>query len=112
MIKYVKASYSGESTMYRGCSIIDMGDSYVCTNKFGTTIGQAKSEYDCEDIIDTYLNNSEAKSETDVEQDFMRLADAVRECLDYFHYHNKNLNQKQDNALYELELAYDAVRNR
>ena len=112
MIKYVKASYDEEISKYRGCSIIHTGNTYVCNNKFGTTIGQADTADDCYDIIDSYLNNSDAKSETDVEQDFMRLADAVRECLDYFHYHNKNLNQKQDNALYELELVYSAIKNR
>lgn len=96
--------------MYRGCYIIDMGDSYVCTNRFGTTIGQAKSTYDCEDIIDTYLDNSETQSNTSTEQNFMKLVESVKDCIDYFHFHNANLTRAQDEALYRLEEAYNRIK--
>lgn len=55
--KKVTESKRGFVRKYKGCSIHDMGDTYVCTNQHGLNIGQSKTESGCEGIIDEYVKN-------------------------------------------------------
>ena len=48
---------------YKGCSIHDMGDTYVVTNQHGLNIGQSKTESGCEGIIDEYIKNNNINEE-------------------------------------------------
>ena len=69
--KKIKESKGGFVRKYKGCSIHDAGDVYVCTNEHGLNIGQSKTEAGCEGIIDEYVahkpvKESKAKSMIDV----------------------------------------------
>ena len=40
---------------YLGCTIHDLGDCYVVTNASGLTIGQGRTMYDAEAIVEGYV---------------------------------------------------------
>ena len=51
----LKESKRGFVRKYKGCSIHDAGDVFVCTNEHGLNIGQSRTESGCEGLIDEYL---------------------------------------------------------
>lgn len=55
----LEESRRGFVRKYKGCSIHDMGDTYVVTNEHGLNIGQSRTESGCEGIIDEYIQNKQ-----------------------------------------------------
>ena len=60
----LKEGKRGFVRKYKGCSIHDAGDVFVCTNEHGLNIGQSRTESGCEGLIDEYIKNKGAKNES------------------------------------------------
>lgn len=42
---------------YNNCNIINLGDVFIATNEHGLNIGQSRTIFEIEYIIDNYINN-------------------------------------------------------
>ena len=58
MVRYIKSSRYELPRRYRGCTIKDVGSTYVCVNEFGRTIGESLTIPGCEGVIDDYLDTT------------------------------------------------------
>ena len=85
----LKESKRGFLRKYKGCSIHDAGDVFVCTNEHGLNIGQSRTEVGCEGIIDDYIEKkgkkNESLNESEIESIDDMIANAVQPMADAIH---------------------------